>query len=312
MRSLARKPQVSRQTTPTQSMNPGRVSWSRSKDVHAYSHLQPSRGNPAAPRLLQANAETADTSSARNASARLAHNFARVPVFPSQSAMSASTPSTPVTSNPTRVPVPDARGSLDRPQRVATNTSVVSRENGVVTETTNGRGTPSAPTTTSRCAITSATFATVPSGTITAALNGSKLEGPFQIRADFTRPIPCNCSCGEYRQYVRGTFTANGRPVTHRLGPGRVLHPTNFQEDGDVSLGTVYGHRSVRGTKSRFTPDQAGGCRFEGEDEPGISSSSGTRVAMNLGFRGDLIDTCRGNAVLTSSSWSVVGSATIP
>lgn len=132
------------------------------------------------------------------------------------------------------------------------------------------------------------------------------------MRASFTPRIPCTCYCGEYRQYVRGSFTANGSAVTHMLGPGRPMSATTFQEDGDVGAGTVYGHRAVRGTKSRFVPDQAGGCGFEGEDEPGISAPSGTVVAMNLDFRGELIDTCRSNRVMANAAWSVAGSATIP
>jgi hypothetical protein len=193
-------------------------------------------------------------------------------------------------------------------------TGTVSQDRGVETETANGGAAPTnAPDAGNYCALASASFATVPSGTINAALNGSRLEGPFQIRADFATPIPCNCSCGEYRQYVRGTFTADGQPVTHQLGGGRTLHPTRFQEDGDLAAGTAYGYRSSPGTKSRFKPDQAGGCRFEGDDEPGISSDSGTRVSMSLDFRGELVDTCKFPMPTTASaSWSVAGSATIP
>jgi hypothetical protein len=64
--------------------------------------------------------------------------------------------------------------------------------------------------------------------------------------------------------------------------------------------------------KGRFLPDQAGGCDFEGEDEPGISASSGTAVSLQLDFRGDLIDTAAANRVVTSAEWSVGGSAVIP
>lgn len=157
-------------------------------------------------------------------------------------------------------------------------------------------------------------FTTIPSGVINATLSGTRLGASFDMIANFTPPSGGNCSAGEYRQYVAGTFTANGNPVVHSLGGGRTLHPTNFQEDGDVGAGTVYGHRSVVGTLSKFdTPDQATGCRFKGHDDPGISSSvSGTVLGINLKFRGDLIDTSNGNAVLATSSWSVVGNATVP
>jgi hypothetical protein len=162
------------------------------------------------------------------------------------------------------------------------------------------------------CALTAANFTSIPSGTVAAKIVGGRLQGPFVMRATFENAIPCNCSNGEYRQFIRGSFTAGGKPVTHMLGPGRPLSATTFQEDGDVGAGTVYGHRSTPGTKSRFLPDQQGGCKFEGEDEPFIGSSPGTVVTMNLEFSGDLIDTSASNRVLNTSSWSVSGSATIP
>jgi hypothetical protein len=164
----------------------------------------------------------------------------------------------------------------------------------------------------SGCSIDSAAFSSIPSGAIPATWSGRKLGAAFVMRGDFTPRIPCNAAPGEYRQYVRGVFTADGAPVAHMLGPGRPLSPTTFQEDGDVGLGTVYGHRAVPGTKSRFVPDQATGPTFEGEDEPGISGVSGHAVSMNLEFEGALIDTSRSNQVLASSAWSVAGSGRVP
>ena len=193
--------------------------------------------------------------------------------------------------------------------------STVSRDGDVETQT-QALGAPPIVSTpgvsANHCALTAANFTSIPSGTVAATLTGGRLQAPFVMRATFENPVPCNCSNGEYRQFVRGSFTAGGKPVTHMLGPGRPMSATAFQEDGDVAAGTVYGHRSVLGTKSRFLPDQQGGCQFEGEDEPGISSSSGTVVTMNLDFRGDLIDTSASNRVLNTSSWTVSGSATMP
>jgi len=162
------------------------------------------------------------------------------------------------------------------------------------------------------CKVTGS-FEDIPSGKIAATLNANTLGAAFKMVGNFDSHVPCTCSCGEYRQYVRGKFTSNGQPVAHSLGGGRTLHPVNFQEDGDVAAGTVYGHRSVLGTKSEFKPDQAGGCRFEGADEPGIASSTtGTVLGIDLDFKGDLIDTCRSNTAVASSAWNVAGSATIP
>jgi hypothetical protein len=193
-----------------------------------------------------------------------------------------------------------------------TRSSVTSRDGDVETETQALAPGPTVPTSSNHCALISASFSSIPSGTVAATISGGRLQGPFVMRATFDTAIPCTCANGEYRQYVRGSFTAGGRTVNHMLGPGRPLDPSTFQEDGDVAAGTVYGHRAVPGTKSRFRPDQAGGCRFEGEDEPGISAASGTAVAMNLDFKGDLIDTADSNRVVTTASWSVAGSGTMP
>jgi hypothetical protein len=187
---------------------------------------------------------------------------------------------------------------------------VVTETNGGGAATTGGGGTA---TPTAGCSVTGS-FSTIPSGNLAATMSGNRLGGSFTMISNFVASSGsgCTCSCGEYRQYVWGTFTANGNPVVHSLGGGRNLHPTTPQEDGDVGAGTVYGHRSVLGTQSRFLPNQATGCRFEGADQPGIASAtSGTVLAMNLGFRGDLIDTCNSNNVIATSSWSVRGTGTV-
>ncbi len=162
------------------------------------------------------------------------------------------------------------------------------------------------------CKVTGS-FGDIPSGNVPATLKSNKLSAEFKMIGNFDSNIPCTCSCGEYRQYVRGKFTANGTVVPHSLGGGRNLDPVNYQEDGDVAAGTVYGHRAVPGTKSVFKPDQAGGCRFEGADEPGIGSSTkGTALGINLDFKVNLIDTCRGGTSIANSAWNVAGTATIP
>jgi hypothetical protein len=159
----------------------------------------------------------------------------------------------------------------------------------------------------------SGSFSSIPSGAVAATLAGNKLGAAFAMTGDFTARIPCNCSCGEYRQYVRGKFTRNGSTVTHALC-GSNLDPTTFQEDCGIFGGTSYryGYRSQAFATSKFTPDQAGGCRFEGQDAPGLTGSSGDTLGVDLEFRGELIDTCNGNAVLASSTWNVTGTATVP
>jgi hypothetical protein len=157
-------------------------------------------------------------------------------------------------------------------------------------------------------------FTSIPSGTLSAALSGSDLGAQFSMIGAFSpNQIPCSCKCGEYRQFVRGTFTRNGSPITHPLC-GTNLDPTSFQEDCALIGGTnyKYGYRSQRFGSSVFTsPDQITGCVFNGSDFPRIGGSSGDNLAINLDFMGNLVDTCR-NTILASSSWSVVGAATVP
>jgi len=163
------------------------------------------------------------------------------------------------------------------------------------------------------CSVTGS-FSSIPSGTLSATLSGTKLGAAFNMIGNFTPSIPCNCSGGEYRQYVRGTFTRNGSNVTHYLC-GTTLNPTTFQEDCGIFGGTVYkyGYRSIPFDNSKFiNPDQATGCTFQGFDNPGITGSSGDTLAVNLDFKGELIDIWNGNNVLASSAWSVVGTATVP
>lgn len=165
------------------------------------------------------------------------------------------------------------------------------------------------------CAITGASFTSIPNGvTLLASLIGTKLGVSFDMDADFTADDPsCGCSCGEYRQYVRGKFTSNGSTVTHSLC-GTSLHETTFQEDCGVFGGTnlKYGYRSIPFSNSRFTnPDQSTGCTFNGHDEPGIRGSSGDTLGVMLDFRGELIDACDGT-VYETAEWSVGGSDTVP
>jgi hypothetical protein len=214
-----------------------------------------------------------------------------------------------------------AGASIDEARRpgttssASTRTTVVSQDGDIETRT-QALGGPSnnpAPVANAdHCALSVATFTSIPSGSLTAKLAGSRLEAPFVMRATFDNAIPCTCVNGEYRQFVRGAFTANGSAVTHTLAPGRTLNATTFQEDGDPAGGTAYGYRSQLGTHSRYLPDQQTGCKYEGEDAPGIGAKPGTVVTMNLDFIGNLIDTAAGNRVVTTSAWTVAGSATIP
>lgn len=158
--------------------------------------------------------------------------------------------------------------------------------------------------------------ANLPSGTLPATLNGGKLGADWNMSADFTGdpPVPAICGpCGEYRQYVKGTFTKNGSAVRHDLC-GTPLDPSNYNEDCGVFGGRQlkYGYHSIQFANSNFSrPDQATGFRWDGYDYPGIRGSSGDQLGVSLQFMGSLIDTCNG-ATLGGSTWSVEGTATVP
>jgi hypothetical protein len=211
-----------------------------------------------------------------------------------------------------------ASSSSPEHRRPLTQSTVSLFETGEGTETLHGEpsgtmaadggGAPAA-----SCGVTGS-FSKIPNGVMTASFIGSKLGASFDMIADFTATaIPCSCSCGEYRQYVRGVFKKNGTTVVHRLC-ANTLDPTTYHEDCATVGGTDYryGYRSIPFASSKFTsPDQATGCRFEGYDAPGIVGASGDRLQLSLDFYADLVDTCRG-MTLTGSAWSVIGDAIVP
>jgi hypothetical protein len=160
-------------------------------------------------------------------------------------------------------------------------------------------------------------FTSIPSGTLTATFGSGKFGARFNMKADFDTPIPCTCVCGEYRQFVRGYAKSNGTSVVHRLC-SNTMSPTIWYEDCLTSGGTnlKYGYHSIAFATSKFTnPDQATGCTFEGFDYPGFplsGVSSGDKLEMHLEFIGKLVDACDSDKELTSSSWTVEGSGTVP
>jgi hypothetical protein len=179
-------------------------------------------------------------------------------------------------------------------------------------------GQPSAPQTETlnTCSPTTAKFTSIPSGTLTPTVSGGKFGVPFDMKAEFTTPIPCTCVSGEYRQFVRGFFKVNGTALTHALC-SNTMSPTTFFEDCATISGTdyKYGYHSIAFATSKFTnPDQATGCNFVGFDYPGINTgslSSGDKLEIHLDFQGKLVDASSGDAQLAASSWTVDGKTTI-
>jgi len=141
-----------------------------------------------------------------------------------------------------------------------------------------------------------------------------KFAAPFRMEASFAPSGEgCDCHWGEYRQYVKGYLKTNGATYVHQLH-ARTLD-SSYQEDYWNQGGTWYhyGYRNQRfGTSYFDNPDQATGCDFHGYDLPRISGSSGDTLEINLGFKGQLIDTRDPAHPLASQEWTVSGTGTQP
>lgn len=123
---------------------------------------------------------------------------------------------------------------------------------------------------------------------------------------------PNNCEDYEYRQYICGevefqaaggtTFTSLNGIFTTQPG-GSLPHIPNFHQDGNTTLGRRYGHRNRPATpENRYVDatgnnDQTHGCRFRGEDFPGITGrvvNSGEVYDFDLRFMGEIRHKTRG------------------
>jgi hypothetical protein len=186
-----------------------------------------------------------------------------------------------------------------------------------------------------QCCVTTFNIPTARSGCQTVAATGgnNKMGETFNLEIDFdSAAAGCVCSCGEYRQFIRGTFTANGTTVVHLLpnpaaGAPLKLLPRppagaasdNFIEDGLVSppagMNVHYGHRSEPVTTDTTDlyqqPDRPTGCQYRGNDFPGIAAASGTNVTVDLDFRGQAIDTCNAGNCVQQNEWTVTCSGTL-
>lgn len=81
MHTLAKKPKATQQTTSQKSSKPGRAFWGQRRDVQSILHLQPTTGNQAVQRLLQANTEELESGTTITASTRFTHDFSRIPLY---------------------------------------------------------------------------------------------------------------------------------------------------------------------------------------------------------------------------------------
>jgi hypothetical protein len=167
--------------------------------------------------------------------------------------------------------------------------------------------------------------------TVASGTNRNKMGEQFNMQIDFdSTGAGCVCSCGEYRQFLRGSFVVNGTTIVHLLPnpaggtpvkmqprPAAGAASDNFLEDGLTAPGSgdnvYYGHRSEGSsdTTDQYLPDRANGGQYRGNDFPGITSAVGTSVSIDLDFRGQAIDTCNANAVSQQNEWTVTCSGTL-
>ena len=142
------------------------------------------------------------------------------------------------------------------------------------------------------------------------------VTGHFQMRAQFSRT--CGCPDYEYRQFIRGHAirrpAGGGAPVD--LGPSFTIPggglPAAFSEDGDTTAAVLnYGHRADasedinRYVDASGAIDQAGGCRYEGEDFPGgpFPFGAGDALDIDINFRGEVR---RRGRVVQTLHWTAI------
>ena len=129
----------------------------------------------------------------------------------------------------------------------------------------------------------------------------------FEVEAAFSsQGRRCRCSCCEYRQFVRGTFTdANGATVRLDM-PSGPLDPTRWCEDGAVDeFGAgkhgYYGHRGTSTPGDEYSGTGArAGCAYCAKVKPSCPPTD----SLHLEFLGMVIDRCRGR-VAASFSWVI-------
>ena len=129
----------------------------------------------------------------------------------------------------------------------------------------------------------------------------------FEMEADFAaRGRRCRCSCCEYRQFVRGTFSdAAGAPVRFDM-PSGALSTTAYCEDGTIDeFGPdrhgYYGHRDTSSGGDAYSGKGAAtGCSYRANETPSCPPTDG----VHLEFLGLIVDVCRGT-VVAKRTWVV-------
>jgi hypothetical protein len=152
---------------------------------------------------------------------------------------------------------------------------------------------------------------------VSPVVGGSRsITATFNMYAQF--PKHCKCADYEYRQFIKGHWKRIRGGVTTDLGhtfttlPGGAGLTPGFQEDGNTTTAALnYGHRTQPAEGSNHylddknAVDQAGGCRYEGEDTPGGPDAvlPGDVFDVEVAFRGEVQ---RKGAVVATQHWTPI------
>ncbi len=169
-------------------------------------------------------------------------------------------------------------------------------------------------------------------GKLTFPPSPSRVHRLFAVVGRFeASAYPADCRCGEYRQFVRGTYSRNsqlqkqplgnpqgGPPLTLLPRPAQGAAFDNFQEDSLQRSGSLtnlrYGHRDeLPGNvdlSDRYLPDRPTGCEYRGFDAPFLEGQAGETYSFDLDFRGVLVDVCNGNEEMVRKEWGLFCSGT--
>src|SRR5204862_2139326 len=108
---------------------------------------------------------------------------------------------------------------------------------------------------------------------LNASVDATVKSESFDMEADFlSRRRKCRCSCCEYRQFVRGTFSDSGGAAVRFDMPSGALDPGTYCEDGAIDeFGAgkpgYYGHRDTSTPGDEYVGRQ--GCSYQGREVAG-------------------------------------------
>lgn len=142
-----------------------------------------------------------------------------------------------------------------------------------------------------------------------------KVGEKFEMDATFGGANP---ECCEYRQYIKGSFEANGAPIVHPLPGKKTLEKNVYHEDGLVPANPPnnehYGHRNEGDQDLNdvySNPNRATGTNYDGFDYPGLTGPTPFTYDINLTFLGEIIDVCNGNKEVKCAIWTVKCNGTV-